>query len=612
MMYFRYCVLHYLATSPATEKELEDCTKIPTASLLDVLSRIAERVPDTQTWKLTDKSFKELEVWKFSYTDEDRQKAIDNTVRAYDRMRLSKEDKLWQMLLPREERGKGKILSRLHQGNTSTPKVGPLSEPAVNKAQQPKTTPAVGASSTPKVGSTTTKKGGMSIEKRLKESKKQRAAEEAKEAKEQKKREKDAVASDRETKARVKSNVTAARKPAGKIKSDAVVHSSDEDDPASRTRERATSQASRQSAASKRSDSKVDMESRPAAKLPTSSTSKPKTASSGSPNTSDASVKAVNKTAGRPLASGDKEGGSKAGNKPGTTATAAKPKSDTPRVTPSGRSEKHAAPPVQRQQLSPKKNDNRPRIPSPLGPVRARNMSDVSDRSSGYSLMTKLNNPSKPLPKPAAAKPNTQVNGAAPRKDDPKRALEQTSSGKKRTMEESSDDVDRPRKTAKINGNVPPKPAAKNNVVKNNSQIPTQPETGLKRKSQESEYDNEQAQKHRRTDSSSSRSVNASTSSLATTTAGTSVATPSAPQSPSWERSSGVGSPSSEVVRLSWERALEEAEKFRTTYYPAYVELYDRLQALPVNEIKVEDRKKLKTMHDRLKQMKEEIKLAAH
>jgi RNA polymerase II elongation factor ELL len=77
-----------------------------------------------------DKLYKELDVWNFNYKNqEDRQAAIDNAIRAYDRMRLSKDDELWQKLLPEEERGQGKVLSRLNLNkapvNTSTPTVKP-------------------------------------------------------------------------------------------------------------------------------------------------------------------------------------------------------------------------------------------------------------------------------------------------------------------------------------------------------------------------------------------------------------------------------------------------------------------------------------------------------
>merc|ERR1711881_404091 len=47
------------------------------------------------------------------YSEEDRQAAIENAIRAFDRMRLPKDDPLWQKLLPKADRGKGITLSKL-------------------------------------------------------------------------------------------------------------------------------------------------------------------------------------------------------------------------------------------------------------------------------------------------------------------------------------------------------------------------------------------------------------------------------------------------------------------------------------------------------------------
>jgi RNA polymerase II elongation factor ELL len=53
--------------------------------------------------------WKELDVWKYEYAPKgDRQAAIDNAIRQYNRMRLAHSEAQWQRLLPMEERGKGK------------------------------------------------------------------------------------------------------------------------------------------------------------------------------------------------------------------------------------------------------------------------------------------------------------------------------------------------------------------------------------------------------------------------------------------------------------------------------------------------------------------------
>ncbi|KAF4214257.1 hypothetical protein CNMCM5878_009488 [Aspergillus fumigatiaffinis] len=90
-----------------TRSSLEDCSAL--ARKYGIENRI-----DPEKFDLRDKTYKELDVWNFPYpSQEERQEAIENAISAFDRMRISRSDKLWQMLLPKEERGKGKCLSRL-------------------------------------------------------------------------------------------------------------------------------------------------------------------------------------------------------------------------------------------------------------------------------------------------------------------------------------------------------------------------------------------------------------------------------------------------------------------------------------------------------------------
>lgn len=89
------------------------CSQEECRAVLQKVGR--ESLVDNTKWDLSDKSFKELDVWKFPYSNDfDRQLAIDRAIVAFDRMRISREDTMWQMLLPKSERGKGKILSKLH------------------------------------------------------------------------------------------------------------------------------------------------------------------------------------------------------------------------------------------------------------------------------------------------------------------------------------------------------------------------------------------------------------------------------------------------------------------------------------------------------------------
>ena len=137
MQALRIPVIHLLAVRPVSEKFVAHrvcCTQTECRGVLDKVGRPARL--DVSKWDLVDRSFKELDPWKFPYpSDNDRELAIDHAISAYDRMRLSREDKLWQTLLQKSERGKGKILSRLnlHGGPIPQHKIPTISVPAVKE-----------------------------------------------------------------------------------------------------------------------------------------------------------------------------------------------------------------------------------------------------------------------------------------------------------------------------------------------------------------------------------------------------------------------------------------------------------------------------------------------
>ncbi|PLB54957.1 hypothetical protein P170DRAFT_470386 [Aspergillus steynii IBT 23096] len=123
--------VHLLAVRAVSTKFLarqtraspEDCEAL--AQQYGVKNRI-----NPEKFDLKDRTYKELDVWKFPYpSQEDRQEAIENAISAFDRLRISRTDKLWQTLLPKEERGKGKCLSRL---NLQT---GPKKKPETPRIQ---------------------------------------------------------------------------------------------------------------------------------------------------------------------------------------------------------------------------------------------------------------------------------------------------------------------------------------------------------------------------------------------------------------------------------------------------------------------------------------------
>jgi len=111
----KVALIHLLAVRPVSERFVCTTLKCSTADVALVLEKYGRPSRlDPSKFDLSDRGYKELNVCKFNYKNqEDRQAAIDRAVKAYDRLRISREDKLWQLLLPKEERGKGKILSNL-------------------------------------------------------------------------------------------------------------------------------------------------------------------------------------------------------------------------------------------------------------------------------------------------------------------------------------------------------------------------------------------------------------------------------------------------------------------------------------------------------------------
>ncbi|KAI6251259.1 hypothetical protein HI914_00076 [Erysiphe necator] len=108
-------VIHLLAVSPLTERELD--AKIPestTEDLKQTLDKVGDLNETTKKWELRKAFYKELDVWCFKYNcREDRQRAIDNAVKVFDKMRMNISEPQWEKLLPRSERGTGKCLSKL-------------------------------------------------------------------------------------------------------------------------------------------------------------------------------------------------------------------------------------------------------------------------------------------------------------------------------------------------------------------------------------------------------------------------------------------------------------------------------------------------------------------
>jgi len=121
----RQALIHLLGIKPLEVAEIVRTTHIPKDTCMHVLQKIANSDQSSMKWKLTDKAFKELNPYVFQYESEDRTAAIECAVAAFDRQRISKDDKIWQKLLPLSERGSGKTLSKLNLTGpgSSTPNV---------------------------------------------------------------------------------------------------------------------------------------------------------------------------------------------------------------------------------------------------------------------------------------------------------------------------------------------------------------------------------------------------------------------------------------------------------------------------------------------------------
>lgn len=107
-------LVHELATRNQTMEYLREKWGGKQEDFKHHLEKAAESVSGSKEWALKTMYWKELNVWDYDYdTQEDRQLAIDNAIRRYDKQRLGPSEPEWQKLLPKEERGKGKCLSKL-------------------------------------------------------------------------------------------------------------------------------------------------------------------------------------------------------------------------------------------------------------------------------------------------------------------------------------------------------------------------------------------------------------------------------------------------------------------------------------------------------------------
>jgi RNA polymerase II elongation factor ELL len=107
-------IVHELAVREMTFEELQSRWPNDDSDFKPALDKVADFDGTRQKYTLKRMYWKELDVFRYGYdSDEERQKAIDNAIKIYDRMRVGTTELVWQKLLPKEERGKGKCLSKL-------------------------------------------------------------------------------------------------------------------------------------------------------------------------------------------------------------------------------------------------------------------------------------------------------------------------------------------------------------------------------------------------------------------------------------------------------------------------------------------------------------------
>ncbi|TVY26747.1 hypothetical protein LHYA1_G004717 [Lachnellula hyalina] len=108
-------IIHLLSLGPTSEQDLRDMLpEIGSNDFIQTLHRVGDLNESIGKHELRKQYWKELDVWSFAFPNqEDRQLAIDNAVKQYDRMRLGVSEPEWDRLLPKSERGTGKSLSKL-------------------------------------------------------------------------------------------------------------------------------------------------------------------------------------------------------------------------------------------------------------------------------------------------------------------------------------------------------------------------------------------------------------------------------------------------------------------------------------------------------------------
>lgn len=110
----RSALVHELAVRDQPLQRLKDVWNGTESDLTQTVEKVADFDKSTEKWSLKKRYWKELDVWNYDYSGpDDRQSAIENAIKVYDKQRVVLSDAVWDRLLPKEDRNKNIVLSKL-------------------------------------------------------------------------------------------------------------------------------------------------------------------------------------------------------------------------------------------------------------------------------------------------------------------------------------------------------------------------------------------------------------------------------------------------------------------------------------------------------------------
>ncbi|KAI2616028.1 hypothetical protein GGR54DRAFT_610875 [Hypoxylon sp. NC1633] len=132
----RTILVHELASRDQPYEHLVVVWKGADPDLKPTVEKVANFDASTKKWSLKKIYWKELDVWNYDYRNyDDRQAAIDNAIRQYDKQRIPTSADEWERLLPPTERHKGIVLSKL-QATLAKGNITPVPRMPAQKADE--------------------------------------------------------------------------------------------------------------------------------------------------------------------------------------------------------------------------------------------------------------------------------------------------------------------------------------------------------------------------------------------------------------------------------------------------------------------------------------------